>query len=300
VSDQGVPQQSKTGELTARDGLHTVRPVSEAPSVDRLVRIGLTQYEARLYVALIRRDGSTPADLARVTRVPRPRVYDVVDSLVAKGLAVHRPGHAAGYVAVDPKQAMAQLVEEQGRRLEMMRADAQAAADELSPAFAEGNQHRDPLDYVEVIRDRDALTRRFDRLQATVEREFLAFSREPAVVSVEQNVVGLEMAATHIVRNIYELSLLRDPRRRAGVRRFIELGEQARFVETLPLKLAVVDERVVMFALPDPIAGRDDLTSVVIEHPDLAAALKITFEAVWTSGLTFDQACAQLGLPLTD
>ena len=266
--------------------------------MDRLVRIGLTQYEARLYVALIRRDGSTPADLARVTSVPRPRVYDVVDSLVAKGLAVHRPGHAAGYVAVDPQQAVAQLVEVQARRLEMLRADAQAAVDELSPAFAEGNQHHDPLDYVEVIRDRDALTRRFDQLQATVEHEFLGFSKEPAVVSVEQNVMGIEMAAAHIVRNVYELALLHDPKRRAGVRRFVELGEQARFVESLPLKLAVVDERVVMFALPDPIAGRDDLTSVVIEHPDLAVALKIAFEAVWTSALTFEQACAQLGLPL--
>jgi HTH-type transcriptional regulator, sugar sensing transcriptional regulator len=271
--------------------------MTEAPSVDRLVRIGLTQYEARLYVALIRRDGSTPADLARVTRVPRPRVYDVVDSLVAKGLAVHRPGHAAGFVAVDPKQAMARLVEAQAQRLEMMRDDAQAAVDELTPAFAEGNRHRDPLDYIEVIRDRDALTRRFNQLQVTVEQEFLAFSKEPAVVSVEQNAVGMQMAATHIVRNVYELSLLHDPKRRAGVRRFVELGEQARFVETLPLKLAVVDERVVMFALPDPIAGRDDLTSVVIEHPDLAAVLKIAFEAVWTPALTFDQACAQLGLP---
>jgi HTH-type transcriptional regulator, sugar sensing transcriptional regulator len=271
--------------------------VTDAPSVDRLVRIGLTHYEARLYVALIRRDGSTPADLARVTRVPRPRVYDVVDSLVAKGLAVHRPGHAAGFVAVDPKQAMARLIEVQAGRLEMMRADAQAAVEELSAAFAEGNQHRDPLDYIEVIRDRDTLTRRFDQLQARVEREFLAFSKEPAVVSVEQNVVGMEMVATHVVRNVYELSLLRDPTRRAGVRRFVELGEQARFVDTLPLKLAVVDERVVMFALPDPIAGRDDLTSVVIEHPDLAAVLKIAFESVWTLALTFDQACSRLGLP---
>jgi HTH-type transcriptional regulator, sugar sensing transcriptional regulator len=105
------------------------------------------------------------------------------------------------------------------------------------------------------------------------------------------------MAATHLVRNVYELSLLRDPARRAGVRRFVELGEQARFVESLPLKLAVVDERVVMFALPDPIAGRDDLTSVVIEHPDLAAVLKIAFEAVWALALTFDQACRRLELP---
>jgi sugar-specific transcriptional regulator TrmB len=274
--------------------------MSEAVSVDRLVRIGLTQYEARVYVALIRRDGSSAADMARLTGVPRPRVYDVLDSLVAKGLAVQRPGHAAKYVAVDPREAMARLVEVQAQRLDMLRGDAQAAAEELSPAFVEGNRHRDPLDYVEVIRDRDALARRFDELQAAVEHELLAFSKEPAVVTVDQNVVGMKTAATHEVRSIYELSLLRDPARRAGVRRFIELGEHARFVTRLPLKLAVIDERIVMFALPDPIAGREDLTSIVIEHPNLAAALKIAFETVWTSGLTIDEACAQLGIPVSD
>ena len=238
--------------------------------------------------------------MARVTRVPRPRVYDVLDSLVAKGLAVQRPGHAAKYVAVDPRQAMAHLVELQARSLDMLRGDAQAAAEELSPAFVEGNRHRDPLDYVEVIRDRDALARRFDALQAAVEHELLAFSKEPAVVEVDQNVVGMNVAATHQLRSIYELALLRDPARRAGVRRFIELGEQARFVMRLPLKLAVADERIVMLALPDPIAGSDDLTSIVIEHSDLAAALKIAFETVWASGLTIDEALAQLGIPVSD
>jgi sugar-specific transcriptional regulator TrmB len=223
-------------------------------------------------------------------------VYDVLDSLVTKGLAARRPGHVAGYVAVDPRVAMVQLVDVQARRLEMLRSDAEAVAQELSPAFQEGNRHRDPLDYIEVIRDREALARRFDQLQEAVEYEMLAFSKEPAVVAVDQNTVGLRMAPKHAVRSMYELSLLRDPARRAGVRRFIELGEQARFAPSLPLKLAVIDERIVMFALPDPIAGREDLTSVVIEHPYLAAALKIAFESVWASGLTFEDACAELGL----
>lgn len=268
--------------------------------MDRLVRLGLTQYEARVYVVLIRRAGSSAAEMARLTRVPRPRVYDVLDSLVAKGLAIERPGHAAKYVAVDPRQAMARLVEVQVQRLDLLRGDAEAAAEELSPAFVEGNRHSDPLDYVEVIRDRDALARRFDELQAGVERELLAFSKEPAVVAVDENVVGMQMAATRVVRSIYELTLLRDPTRRAGVRRFIELGEQARFVPRLPLKLAVIDERIVMFALPDPVAGRDDLTSIVIEHADLAAALKIAFETVWARALTFDDACRELGISSAD
>jgi HTH-type transcriptional regulator, sugar sensing transcriptional regulator len=62
------------------------------------------------------------------------------------------------------------------------------------------------------------------------------------------------------------------------------------------MKLAIIDERIVMFALPDPIAGRDDLTSVIIEHAALARSLKVAFEAVWETALTMDEACAELGI----
>ena len=282
--------------MTRPTVLLNVRAVTETIAVDRLVRIGLTRYEARVYVALIRRDGWTAADIARTTGVPRPRVYDVLASLVAKGLAAERPGSAAKYVAVDPEQAMRRLMEGHEQRMELVRDEARAAARELAQPFTEGNKHQDPLDYVEVIRDRQTLARRFDELQAAVTTELLAFSKEPAVVDVERNEVGMKTASEHLVRSIYEFSLLRDPVRRAGVRRFVDLGEHARFVERLPTKLAIIDERIVMFALSDPVAGVDDLTSVVIEHADLAAVLKIAFEAVWQKGLTLDEACARMGI----
>ena len=282
--------------MTRPTVLLNVRAVTETIAVDRLVRIGLTRYEARVYVALIRRDGWTAADIARTTGVPRPRVYDVLASLVAKGLAAERPGSAAKYVAVDPEQAMRRLMEGHEQRMELVRDEARAAARELAQPFTEGNKHQDPLDYVEVIRDRQTLARRFDELQAAVTTELLAFSKEPAVVDVERNEVGMKTASEHLVRSIYEFSLLRDPVRRAGVRRFVVLGEHARFVERLPTKLAIIDERIVMFALSNPVAGVDDLTSVVIEHADLAAVLKIAFEAVWQKGLTLDEACARMGI----
>jgi sugar-specific transcriptional regulator TrmB len=282
--------------LTRPTALLNVRAVTDAIAVDRLVRIGLTRYEARVYVALIRRDGWTAADMARTTGVPRPRVYDVLASLVAKGLAAERPGSAAKYVAVDPERAMRRLVEAHEQRMELVRDEARATARELAHEFAEGNKHQDPLDYVEVIRDRQTLAQRFDELQAAVTSEMLAFSKEPAVVDVERNVVGMKTASEHLVRSIYEISLLRDPVRRAGVRRFVDLGEHARFVERLPMKLAIIDERIVMFALSNPVAGPDDMTSVVIEHADLAAVLKVAFEVVWSKGLMLDDACARLGI----
>jgi hypothetical protein len=74
------------------------------------------------------------------------------------------------------------------------------------------------------------------------------------------------------------------------VRRFIEAGEDARFVPQLPLKLVIIDETIVMFGMEDPVAGSNDLTIVVVEHSSLARVLKTAFDAIWASGLTFAQA----------
>jgi len=50
----------------------------------------------------------------------------------------------------------------------------------------------------------------------------------------------------------------------------------------------------VMFGMEDPVAGGADLTIVVVEHRSLAKVLKTAFNAIWDTGLTFDQAHEQL------
>ncbi len=269
-------------------------------AIDRLVRVGLTQYEARVYVALVRRDGSTPAEVARVAGVPRPRIYDVLDSLVTKGLAAQRPGGPAKYLATAPAEAMARLVDAHRQRLSVLEADAEAAVEELNPAYQEGSHHSDPLDYIEVIRDPDLLAKRFAELQASVQREMLSFSKQPYVVPVDKNLTGMELARNDVLRSVYEFSVLEDPIEREGIRHFIDNGEDARFVEELPMKLGIIDEKKVMVAMPDPVAGKDDFTTLVIEHPYLAKVLKIAFESVWQAGMTAEEAHRHVGLALDD
>lgn len=266
-------------------------------TLDRLIRLGLTQYEGRAYLALVRRDGSTPGEVATLAGVPRPRIYDVLHSLVAKGLAVERPGHTAKYLAVPPVAAMERLVAAHRQQMESLEADARSVTDELTPAFQEGQGHDSPLDYIEVIRDRETLARRFVELEGLVTGEMLAFSKTPVALRIDRNTAGIELAATHTLRSVYEFSVLDDPLVRDGIWRFVTAGEEARFVPELPMKLALMDERTVMFALPDPVAGTDDLTSVIIDHPALAKLLKIAFEAVWQTGVNLEEAHRHLGIP---
>ena len=258
--------------------------------VAQLTRLGLTSYEAKAYLTLIRRDSFTAAQVARQSGLPRQRIYDVLGSLVQKGLAAARPGTVVKYAATPPALAMELLLAAHREQLDQMELDARQMVTDLNPAFEAGQEHTDPLEYIEVLRDRRAINERFAELQANVKNEILVFTKPPYATPPQENVEGLKVISTHEARSMYEFSVFDDPAVMSGVRRFVEAGEQARFVPSLPLKLVIIDETIVMFGMEDPVAGSSDLTIVVVEHKSPAKDLKTAFDAIWAFGLTFDQA----------
>jgi sugar-specific transcriptional regulator TrmB len=261
---------------------------------NQLTSLGLTTYEAKAYLALIRRDSYTAAQVARQAGLPRQRIYDVLGSLVEKGLATSRPGSVVKYAATAPEIAIDRLVAARRQALAALERESLAMIEQLTPAFQAGQAHTDPLEYIEVLRDRRAINERFDELQAQVKDEILVFTRPPYAKPPQENVEGLQVTRSHAARSVYEFSIFDDPATVAGVRRFLEAGEEARFTPTLPLKLVIIDETIVMFGMEDPVAGSSDLTIVVVEHPSLAKVLKIAFNTVWEQGLTFDEAHERL------
>src|SRR6187200_1022630 len=262
--------------------------------VGQLTRLGLTSYEAKAYLALIKRDSYTAAQVARQAALPRQRIYDVLGTLVQKGLAVARPGTVVKYAATPPEIAVNMLVQAHRQQLLELEQGARSMVDTLKPAYEAGQAHTDPLEYIEVLRDRRAINERFAELQASVKKEILVFTKPPYATPPQENEEGLAVTRTHEARAVYEFGVFDDPEVAEGVRRFIEAGEDARFVPELPLKLVIIDETIVMFGMEDPIAGSNDITIVVVEHSSLARVLKTAFDAIWAGGLTFAQAYDKL------
>jgi sugar-specific transcriptional regulator TrmB len=263
--------------------------------IARLTRLGLTSYEARAYAALIKRESFTPAQVARESGVPRQRIYDVLGTLVQKGLASARPGASVKYAAIGPELAVERLLAAQREGLASLERDGAAVIAVLTPDFEAGRLHTNPLEFIEVLRDRAAINRRFDELQGQVEREILVFTKPPFARPPAENLGGIEVSREHEARSVYELSVLEDPATREAIARFVEAGAKARFVEHLPLKLVIIDEQIVMFGMDDPVAGSEGVTIVVVEHASLAAALKMSFESVWASAVTFERALRTAG-----
>lgn len=253
-----------------------------------LVELGLTGYEASAYVALTRRGQATGAEAARIAGLPRQRIYDVLDGLVARGFATVIPGRPARYVATPPDDALSQLLEQRRDHLDRLERDIAGTVARLTPAYRAGRGANDPLRFIEVLHEPAVIAKRFAELEATTQREILVFTKAPYAVEPAENVEGLELLRRNIeARSVYERSIYDQPAHVDAIRTFIAAGEQARVVDELPLKLVVIDERVALFTMEDPIAGEPALTIMIVEHPALARLLKIAFEAVWATGSAF-------------
>jgi HTH-type transcriptional regulator, sugar sensing transcriptional regulator len=78
-------------------------------AVEVLGRVGLTQYEARAYIALVTRGVGDAATVAQTAGIPRTSAYKVLESLASKGYAAAAGGKPLLFRAKPPNDVAASL-----------------------------------------------------------------------------------------------------------------------------------------------------------------------------------------------
>ncbi len=103
--------------------------------MDALKTIGLNLYERKLWVALLARGVSTAGELSQLTRVPRSRTYDTLESLAEKGFIVIQTARPLRFVALSPREAL----ERAKKKIEEKMREAMSRIDEIleSPIIEE-------------------------------------------------------------------------------------------------------------------------------------------------------------------
>ena len=71
-----------------------------------LFDIGLSKYEAKVYLTLITEGISTAKNISDITGIPYGKVYEIINSLSYKGFAMTLPSKPMKYRAVSPQQAV--------------------------------------------------------------------------------------------------------------------------------------------------------------------------------------------------
>ncbi len=108
----------------------------ENAAVDAFEGLGLTSYEAKVFIALHRLGAGTARDVAEITDVPRSQVYSVAESLEEHGLIEVQQSNPIRYRPVDIEEARNTLQRrferEQDRAFEYVDAVRDEAAGEES------------------------------------------------------------------------------------------------------------------------------------------------------------------------
>lgn len=80
--------------------------------VRSLQALDLTEYEAKVYIALLGEQASSGYAVARISGVPRSRVYEVLGNLVDRGIVLTSNGDPVQYAALPPQELLARRREE--------------------------------------------------------------------------------------------------------------------------------------------------------------------------------------------
>jgi sugar-specific transcriptional regulator TrmB len=86
--------------------------------VEKLQRVGLTEYEAKAYLALLNTHLSTAAKVAEKSGVPRTKIYSVLESLKNKGWVRVHSGVPLLFKAVEPVRVFEKAKEDYAEFLE--------------------------------------------------------------------------------------------------------------------------------------------------------------------------------------
>ncbi|SEW25244.1 TrmB family transcriptional regulator [Natrinema salifodinae] len=86
-------------------------------AVTSLEELGLTEYEARCFVALTRISKGTAKEVSQVADIPRSRVYDTIERLDRKGLVSVQQTEPREYKAVSVETACRRIREDYDSRI---------------------------------------------------------------------------------------------------------------------------------------------------------------------------------------
>lgn len=261
----------------------TAQPADESGLIDRLVRNGLGQGEARCYVAMLAPRAFRVSEIAQRAGLPRARLYELIRSLVRSGLCTEVAGTgAARFRAVPPNEAIGRLETLAGEQARRRNAALHGALRALDGRAARRGDRHDP---VEPLRRPDQLLDRCEQTARAAEHEVLAVAALPWQ-PLDSPAMHARLRAGVSVRAVHDRTACAGRPERARLARHARHGVEVRVVDHVPSHFTVFDRRTVLLDLAAP--GRHDSAaksgSLLIHHAGLAETLHEAFERLWERG----------------
>jgi len=240
-----------------------------------LTMYGLSEKEAKSYLACLKLGMSSTQDIARETRLPRTTIYSILDSLIKQGLVTKiNQGKIVKFSARDPQEIITKSKEKQ------------RAIEKVAPQLKElykTTDHRPKIKYYEGYEELERLhneilsmphLKSYDVLSST--SQFLKFSFAKSFLDkrAEKN-IKIRLIAT----NSPEIRTYKKTDKEYGID--IKIVPEKLF-KNLSSFLYIFNKRVIFF-------GAHDMIAVSIESKEIREPLKVMYDILWNSQMDISE-----------
>ncbi|MEO3891567.1 helix-turn-helix domain-containing protein [Nonomuraea sp. B5E05] len=241
---------------------------------------GLGEVEERAYRLLVRAGEADLTGLAEELDLTREAAAAALASMAGMGLVREVAGSAGRrFAPVAPEIALGPRLVRQQETIDW----ARQAVDQLAEEYRASLRRSDADRLIEVLPSRAALREQVRHLQDSAREEVMYFCRAGHVVMPStDNTEELEALGRGVAyRVIYERALLEEPGMVANVAFGIKLGEQARAVRFLPVRMMIADRSTALLPLVQYAGRTTEPTAALVRGSSLLEALIALFEAQW-------------------
>lgn len=258
--------------------------------VEKLIKIGLTVYEAKTYYSLLQKNELTATEISKLAGVPRTRVYEVLNNLTQKGFCSTIPGKVRKFKAISPQFAFDDYLQDMEKTMESRKKEIAHISDTLTPIYEMEKDNNESLEYAYIVKERNLVNEKINDLGEKASKEIVTMNKAPYAVNIPQLI---ERGYVQSIKGlnykfISEESDLKDPQFLKFMQLWQESGAQIRIVKEVPVKLVIFDKKSIILSLPDKIKTTPQYTSMVIEHEDLASFFLKIFDIYFQEGIELD------------
>ncbi len=110
--------------------------VNKEPAISGLIDMGFSEYEARAYVSLLKRNPSSAYEMGKLSGIPTSKIYEVISRLVEKGMIspVDRDG-TKKYIPADSSELLDGLKFRFDQNLKSLRHELSVLRDKDEPSY---------------------------------------------------------------------------------------------------------------------------------------------------------------------
>jgi sugar-specific transcriptional regulator TrmB len=264
--------------------------------IDKLKYLGFTDYEAKVFIALLQGSLMSASEIADDAKIRRTDVYNILNTFVKKGYCNEIETNAIQkYELIDPDIILDKLERK-------INAQRQKELDTLKETFKELKPLHRTKESESVKRVNIELIRGFNKHRESKFLELLKNAKKEVLFMVKlEHVVMNEVDATAkkfmknggVIKSLYQVSdnfrIKKDDKWSKGTisdlikscELYQKSGEILRLSKSLVPNMTIFDRELVFLNITDKTLPKHNEADVIIKNKEFAENMFIVFESLW-------------------